>query len=174
MDNISRILYYPCQNKVSCPTSFDHARRERMLGHKRKLLGHVPGCAGAWLRHCLGGLGTGLEKPDVDTSKRIPIGSLIHVDLSNNHKLNLPWQKNYTPLLVACEYQKLEVVRYLLQEIPGIDASAYAEEKDPKTGNVGSKTGLHLAAIHDSPEIAQELIAKQCPLDVQDCVVGQS
>ena len=23
-----------------------------MLGHKRKLLGHVPGCAGAWLRHC--------------------------------------------------------------------------------------------------------------------------
>ena len=23
-----------------------------MLGHKQKLLGHVPGCAGAWLRHC--------------------------------------------------------------------------------------------------------------------------
>ena len=22
-----------------------------MLGHKQKLLGHVPGCAGAWLRH---------------------------------------------------------------------------------------------------------------------------
>ena len=23
-----------------------------MLGHKQKLLGHVPRCAGAWLRHC--------------------------------------------------------------------------------------------------------------------------
>ena len=23
-----------------------------MLGHKQKLLGHVPGCAGAWLHHC--------------------------------------------------------------------------------------------------------------------------
>ena len=22
-----------------------------MLGHKQKVLGHVPGCAGAWLRH---------------------------------------------------------------------------------------------------------------------------
>ena len=26
---------------------------KRMLGHKQKLLGHVPGCARAWLRHCL-------------------------------------------------------------------------------------------------------------------------
>ena len=26
---------------------------KRMLGHKQKLLGHMPGCAGAWLRHCL-------------------------------------------------------------------------------------------------------------------------
>ena len=73
---------------------------------------------------------------------------------------------------MACEYQKLELVRYLLREVPGVDASACAEEKDPNIGKVGSKTGLHLAAIHDSPEIAQELIAKQCPLDVQDCVVS--
>ena len=27
-----------------------------MLGHKQKLLGHVPGCAGAWLRHCRAGI----------------------------------------------------------------------------------------------------------------------
>ena len=27
--------------------------RERLLRHKRKLLGHVPQCALAWLRHCM-------------------------------------------------------------------------------------------------------------------------
>ena len=99
---------------------------------------------------------------------------------------NIIWvclfQKNYTPLLVACEYQKLEVVRYLLEgdqgardvgvENLGVDVSASAEEKDAATQNVGRKTGLHLAAIHDSLDIAQELIMKGCPLDTQDCVVG--
>ena len=25
---------------------------KQMLGHKQKLFRHVPGCAGAWLRHC--------------------------------------------------------------------------------------------------------------------------
>ena len=84
---------------------------------------------------------------------------------------------------MACEYQKLEVVRYLLREDEGardvgvrdlsVDASARAMEKDPKTNKViGHKTGLHLAAIHDSPEIAQELIAKGCPLAAQDCRVS--
>ena len=85
---------------------------------------------------------------------------------------------------MACEYQKLEVVRYLLREDEGardvgvrdlsVDASACAMEKDPKTNKIigRNKTGLHLAAIHDSPEIAQELIAKGCPLDTQDCRVS--
>ena len=83
---------------------------------------------------------------------------------------------------MACEYQKLEVVRYLLEgdqgardvgvENLGVDVTASAEEKDAATQNVGRKTGLHLAAIHDSLDIAQELIIKGCPLDTQDCVVG--
>ena len=82
---------------------------------------------------------------------------------------------------MACEYQKHEVVRYLLREDQGaqdmgvedlgVDASASAEEIDAETGNVGRKTGLHLAAIHDSLDIAYELITKGCPLDIQDLVV---
>ena len=85
---------------------------------------------------------------------------------------------------MACEYQKLEVVRYLLREDQGtrdlgvrdlgVDAKARAVEKDPKTKRImgHNKTGLHLAAIHDSPEIAQELIAKGCPLDAKDYKVN--
>ena len=32
--------------------------RQANARHKQKLLGHVPGCAGAWLRHCRHGVST--------------------------------------------------------------------------------------------------------------------
>ena len=81
---------------------------------------------------------------------------------------------------MACEYQKREVVRYLLREDQGakdmgvrdlgVDTTARAVERDPKSKKIigHNKTGLHMAAIHDSPEIAEELIAKGCPLEAQD------
>ena len=57
-----------------------------------------------------------------------------------------------------------------LVEVAGVDFSACCadsegtDEEDEERG----MTGLHLAAIHDSPEIANLLIKKECPVDTQD------
>ena len=64
-------------------------------------------------------------------------------------------------------------MKHLLQ-MPEVDPSACAleEEADLNSERPVGKTGLHLAAIHDCPEIAQALTAKdlevKCPLDTQD------
>ena len=69
-------------------------------------------------------------------------------------------QKGYTPLLVACEYQHKDMVEYLLS-LPDVDPSASTSMDGSGEGN----TGLHIAAIHDSPEIAKLLIDR-CPTAV--------
>lgn len=57
-----------------------------------------------------------------------------------------------------------------MEEVAEVDFSACCadsggtEEEDEERG----MTGLHLAAIHDSPEIANLLIIKGCPVDTQD------
>ena len=56
-----------------------------------------------------------------------------------------------------------------MEEVAGVDFSACCAdsggtEEDEERG----MTGLHLAAIHDSPEIANLLIKKGCPVDTQD------
>ena len=76
------------------------------------------------------------------------------------------------------------MVRYLLRNDQGakdfavkdlgVDAHALIEDEAKPFG----KTGLHLAAIHDCPEIALELIEKHCPIkvqnsDVSDCSIVQ-
>ena len=59
---------------------------------------------------------------------------------------------------MACQYQKLEVLKFLLHT-EGVDCQACTKQ---------SMTGLHYAAIHDSAEMAQLLIGKNCPLHIQD------
>lgn len=60
-----------------------------------------------------------------------------------------------------------------LVEVAGVDFSACCadsggtDEEDEEDEERGM-TGLHLAAIHDSPEIANLLIKKECPVDTQD------
>ena len=84
------------------------------------------------------------------------------------------FQPGYTPLLIACQYQKTGIVRYLgTEEVAGVDFSACCADSEGADEEDGQKrmTGLHLAAIHDSPEIANLLIMKRCPVDTQDEMV---
>ena len=67
----------------------------------------------------------------------------------------------------------MEVVKYLLRT-PQVNSSACVAEggANTDTERLVGKTGLHLAAIHDCPKIAEALIAEdleiKCPLDTQD------
>ena len=61
-------------------------------------------------------------------------------------------------LLLACDNGNVQMVRYLL----GL------EEVDVSACTADGKTGLHLAAIHDYPELAQELIQHHISLTAQD------
>lgn len=72
----------------------------------------------------------------------------------------------YSPLLTACEYQKVETVRYLASR-EDIDVLYSAEEVGPGE-RVGHKSGLHLAAIHDSSDIADILLKHGCTVDIVD------
>eukprot|EP00731_Ephydatia_muelleri_P006395 Em0003g643a len=74
-------------------------------------------------------------------------------------KLNEKTQKGCTPLLVACEYQHKDMVEYLLS-LPEVDPFASTSMDGSEEGN----TGLHIAAIHDSPDIADLLIRRGCPI----------
>lgn len=81
-------------------------------------------------------------------------------------------------MLIACEYQKIEAVQCLL-EYPNIDVTACAErvpvsEGDDVDVDAEGKSALHIAAIHDSVEIAKMLIEKGCPLLIQDLEVSTS
>ncbi len=40
-------------------------------------------------------------------------------------------------------------------------------------GSNGKKTGLHIAAFHDSAEVAQLLVDHSCPLEIQDADVSE-
>ena len=64
-------------------------------------------------------------------------------------------------LLLACDNGNVQMVRYLL----GL------EEVDVSACTADGKTGLHLAAIHDYPELAQELIQHHISLTAQDAKV---
>ena len=81
--------------------------------------------------------------------------------------LSPPTQAGYTPFLVACEYQKEEMVRYLMEEGADIRASCRVE-------NGGSGlTALHLAALHNAVGVADLLLGeKACPLNEQDSNVS--
>ena len=62
-------------------------------------------------------------------------------------------------------------MKYLgTEEVAGVDFSACCADSEGADEEDGQKrmTGLHLAAIHDSPEIANLLIMKGCPVDTQD------
>lgn len=75
--------------------------------------------------------------------------------------------RGYTPLLVACEYGKHEIVEYLtkdedLKSLVDVRASCHrnAEGEGP--------SGLHLAAVHNVKRVAELLIEADCPLDAVD------
>lgn len=57
------------------------------------------------------------------------------------------------------------------QPVTVVDPEACASEKDTGSERPTGKTGLHLAAIRDSREIAELLVAKDCRLDIQDAEV---
>ena len=73
---------------------------------------------------------------------------------------------------MACEYQKKDIVEYLLDLKEHVDPTACTGISEGGITPEGN-TGLHLAALHDAPDIAQLLIDYKCPLDVQDSQVLQ-
>lgn len=71
---------------------------------------------------------------------------------------------------MACDYQKIEIVKYL-KELVDLDADLVdftAHCHSSKTEDGHGFTGLHLAAVHNSEDIARLLIEAGCPLDVVD------
>ena len=96
--------------------------------------------------------------------------SFMHADITLSTWPDI--QSGYSPLLIACEYQKLKTVKYLATR-DDVDVSDFAEERSGEGDNrrMGEKSALHLAAIHDSPEIAKVLIEKGCRIDRVDSQV---
>ncbi len=90
-----------------------------------------------------------------------------------------PQPREYTPLLVACEYQRLEIVSLLtedreLRELVDISScSSIIYDKEKKIGRSGA---LHLAAFHDSQncseKIAECLIHAGCDVGMVDANVS--
>ncbi len=84
---------------------------------------------------------------------------------------------------MACERQNLMVMRALL-ESKSRDTQPLGTNELVKVADLyvndraggeprGSKTGLHIAATHDYPEIAQLLIDHGCPLRIKDAEVSK-
>ncbi|XP_065910277.1 poly [ADP-ribose] polymerase tankyrase-2-like [Dysidea avara] len=76
-----------------------------------------------------------------------------HADVNHSNK------KGYTPLLIACYYQKMELLKFLLDHDQVSVLAAVTSD---------GKTALHLAAMRDSVEIAELLINKEFPIDEDD------
>ena len=67
-------------------------------------------------------------------------------------------------------------MRYLAK-IAEVNFSVYCVDQHSGTNEEdrqGGMTGLHLAAIHDSPEIASLLIEKGCPINTLDNEVNNT
>ena len=67
-------------------------------------------------------------------------------------------------------------MRYLAK-IAEVNFSVYCVDQHSGTNEEdrqGGMTGLHLAAIHDSPEIASLLIEKGCPINSLDKEVNNT
>ena len=70
----------------------------------------------------------------------------------------------------------MDIVQYLLK-FPGVDVSVIAhtandqvdaEETTDLDGQQRGKTALHIAAVHNSAELANVLIDNECPLSTKD------
>ena len=82
-----------------------------------------------------------------------------------------PPQLDYTPLLFACQYSKLAMVKYFTTELSSwVDVEACCKRRD---GEVTNQNGLHLAAIHNDTGVAvfEQLVKAGCPLNVLDSKV---
>lgn len=66
--------------------------------------------------------------------------------------------KGYTMLLLACDTANEAMVRYLIEE----------KKVDVSSTTIDGKTGLHLAAIHEYPDIADILIKNGISVTAQD------
>jgi len=64
-------------------------------------------------------------------------------------------QGEYTPFLVACEYKKLNLVKFLMEKIPVeklMEATCYKD--------CAGISALHLAAKHDDKKLFEYLLTK--------------
>ena len=61
-------------------------------------------------------------------------------------------------LLLACDNGNKAMMKYLLEE-KGVDVSSTTKD---------GMTGLHLAALHDYPEVAEMLVGNGISLTAQD------
>ena len=75
--------------------------------------------------------------------------------------------------MTACEYKKVDIVDYLLNDlgdtlsIAAMAPSTRGTEVSVKHRQRG-RTALHIAAAHNSVDIIEMLIDKECPPAIQD------
>ena len=74
--------------------------------------------------------------------------------------------------MTACEYRKADIVKYLLDDLGDIIVSAMTPSMSSTKATVEDqlrgRTALHIAAAHNSVDILDMLIKKNCPLAIQD------
>ena len=74
--------------------------------------------------------------------------------------------------MTACEYKKVDIVKYLLSladvDIAVVATSELSDIETTDKSRQRGRTALHIAAAHNSAEIVGMLIEKKCPLSIQD------
>lgn len=77
--------------------------------------------------------------------------------------------------MTACEYRKADIVKYFLNDLGDVSVSAMAPSMSSTEtmveGRLRGCTALHIAAAHNSADILNMLIKKDCPLAIQDELV---
>ena len=76
-------------------------------------------------------------------------------------------QCDHTPLSMACEYRKEEIVQHLLT-LPDIDIPTTTTEPSDPDSEARERTPLHIAAARNSTRIVKLLIEKKHSLTIQD------
>ena len=99
--------------------------------------------------------------------QKCEVSEQLHISKCCYNYVTISLQCNYTPLLMACEYKKEEIMEYLFS-LPDFDVTTTTNSQLDTELTERGRTALHIAAAHNSLNIVKLLIQKRCPLTKQD------